>query len=141
MTYEDASYLQAGNLVYVNEDNEELVGEVIETFSICDEPGKEIFMISVHIDFDDGSSLDKVYRNDEVEMVNDDCYADDSEGEEDEYEDDDDDEEQGEGRNKFTIDELESMYLTEYDSDDVKDGEDDEVQNFLQWCREHRKEE
>ena len=37
---------------------------------------------------------------------------------------------------KWSIDELETMYLMEYDEDDVEDTGDD-VQNFLNWCREN----
>lgn len=37
---------------------------------------------------------------------------------------------------KWTIDELETMYLTEYDEDEMSESTGDEVQDFLQWCRE-----
>lgn len=38
---------------------------------------------------------------------------------------------------KWSIDELEMIYLTEYDEEDNDENEDtgDEVQNFLNWCR------
>ncbi len=35
---------------------------------------------------------------------------------------------------KWTIDELETMYLFEYNEEDAEDT-GDEVQNFLNWCR------
>lgn len=39
---------------------------------------------------------------------------------------------------KWTIDELETMYLTEYDEDEIEfESTGDEVQDFLQWCREN----
>lgn len=37
---------------------------------------------------------------------------------------------------KWSIDELESMYLTEYCEDEVEETSGDDVQDFLQWCRE-----
>lgn len=38
---------------------------------------------------------------------------------------------------KWSIDDLEAMYLTEYDEDSIDSDEDtvDEVLNFLNWCR------
>ena len=39
--------------------------------------------------------------------------------------------------NKFSIDELEMLYLTEYDEDSVEESTGDEVQDFLQWVREN----
>lgn len=36
---------------------------------------------------------------------------------------------------KWSIDELETMYLTEYEEDTVEEPTGDEVQDFLQWCR------
>ena len=37
--------------------------------------------------------------------------------------------------NKFSIDELEMLYLTEYDEDSVEESTGDEVQDFLIWKR------
>lgn len=38
---------------------------------------------------------------------------------------------------KWTIDELEAMHMTEYDEDDIDEDTGDEVQNFLNWCRDN----
>lgn len=39
-------------------------------------------------------------------------------------------------QDKWTIDELEAIYLTEYDEDDLPEIDcGDDVQNFLTWCR------
>lgn len=37
----------------------------------------------------------------------------------------------------FTLDQLEALYLTQYDADTVMESTGDEVQDFLQWCREN----
>lgn len=37
--------------------------------------------------------------------------------------------------NKWTIDELETMYITQYSEEKVENDTGDEVQNFLNWCR------
>lgn len=38
---------------------------------------------------------------------------------------------------KWSIDDLEAVYLTEYDEDEIDSEEDtgDEVLNFLNWCK------
>lgn len=38
---------------------------------------------------------------------------------------------------KFSIEELEMLYLTEYDEDCVEESTGDEVQDFFQWVREN----
>lgn len=42
------------------------------------------------------------------------------------------------GEEKWTIDELEMLYLTEYDEDNIGELDcGDDVQNFFNWCRNH----
>lgn len=38
---------------------------------------------------------------------------------------------------KFSIEDLEMLYMTEYDEDDVEEDKGDDVSNFLQWLKEN----